>query len=196
MKTKRFVILVLLIIISVVSSYAQQFVMPNYSAAIRPTIPRPNINYSYYNNGKPADPSVKYRFSIVLKNDSTFESRTKINIDEKQNFIEVKHDNGKRVIKPSETKSISRVTSEGKMLIGMPVDSCWLFKIKLGKLSLYSFLAEEDSDFAVAFRQGENPVLPLSKENLLPYMKDDEKLVNLLEKKKFVKAVLQYNQKK
>jgi hypothetical protein len=155
-------------------------------------VPGPRFNYNY----GPTNISLKYRFNIELKNDSSFETRTRINLDKHEDFLLVKVNKEKKHIVPSETKSISRITMEGRKFVGIPVDSCWLFKVRSGKINMYSFLAEENLSYVIAMQEGnDGPIVPLEKETLQGIMWDDPKLLKLIEKKKYVKAIEGYNGK-
>lgn len=148
----------------------------------------------YYNQGPISN---KYEFTVVLKNDSMFDVRTRIVLPkEKENHsISVKTKQGKQIFFPSDTKSVSRITMEGKQLLGIAADSCWLFRTATGKINSYSFLAEPGMTYVIAIQQGDDgPILPLTKENLIPIIGTaDEKLNKLIEKGKLVKAVEVYN---
>ena len=139
--------------------------------------------------------SMKYQFHIILKNDSTVVDRTRINIDKDQdNSLTVKHKGNKQVIFPKDTKFIYRMTGAGLQLAGIPADSCWLFKTIRGKINGYSFLAEEGMTYVIAIQQGsEGPIVPLTKENLLPMVSTDPKAVKLAEKDKLHRAITTFN---
>src|SRR6218665_3667638 len=103
--------------------------------------PHGNVQHSYYTGGQryyygQGNISVKHEFQIILKNDSNFTSRTRIDLsDEKNQSLTVKSNGDKRKIFPSETKSISCLSPSGQKLIGLPADSCWLFKVAIGKIN-------------------------------------------------------------
>lgn len=199
MKAKRRFIVLVLFISLFVKSYAQ-FVppptMPNYGALQRPNIPYSH-NFNYLNNVQ-RDISAKYLFTITLQNDSTFTTRTRIILsDTAYHSIVVKHKKAKQTLFPENTKSISRVDYDGKVLIGIPADSCWLFKCDAGRINSYSFLAEPGINYVIAIQKaGNNPIVPLTKENLkLMIGTDDSKILEFIERKKFIKAIELYNKK-
>jgi len=154
-------------------------------------------SYNYYSNNQGSN-SLKYDFVVILKNDSTFRVRTKINVlQEGNNFITVKDDGIKQKIFPADTKSISRVTLEGRTLIGIPADSCWLFLVDRGAINSYSFLAETGTTFIIAIQEGnDSPIVPLTKENLLPMISGDPKANKHASKNNFQKAISIFNQNK
>ncbi len=194
---KRNYILVLLMFFCCLTGYTQ------YNIPVTTTMRTPygNVPYTYYvpgprynyNYGQ-GNPSVKYKFTIELKNDSSITTRTRINLDKKEDFLIVKNKKEKREIRPAETKSIYRINYEGRKLIGIPADTCWLFNVKSGKINMYSFLSEEeDLSFVIAIQSGSDPIVPMNKETLTAIMGEDEDLMKLIEKKKFIKAIQKYN---
>lgn len=123
-------------------------------------------------------------------------TKNRINIEDSINTIALK-DKSKRVIKPSETVEIFRMV-EGVKFVGIPADSCWLFKSSEGKISTYSMLAEKVMSYAVAIQKGDGQIVKLSKENLLDMTADanDPELTAMIEKKKYLKAIRTYNGEK
>jgi hypothetical protein len=70
----------------------------------------------------------------------------------------------------------------------------WLFKSESGRINAYSFLAEKGMDYLIAIQQGdEGPIVPLTKDNLLPMVGNDARLIKLVEKGKLMKAVQIFN---
>lgn len=112
--------------------------------------------YMPMNNGYTASsPSIKYPFTLVLKNDSIVQVKGRIDISDKYHFIKGKVKKQRVASKPSDTKEIYHITKAGFKLIGIPADSCWLFKAMQGKISLYSYMAERGSDNIIAIQKGE-----------------------------------------
>jgi len=149
----------------------------------------------YYYGQAPV--SGKYSFYIILKNDSAFTAKTAIDIsDNKKQFVTVKVKKEKHQIFPADTKTISRIPPEGKQLVGIPADSCWLFQCASGKINSYSFLAEPGMLFVSAIQYGNDaPIVPLNKENLVAIVgTENEKVNKLIERGKLIKAVSQFNE--
>ncbi|MFN5169083.1 MAG: hypothetical protein ACK5DD_05630 [Cyclobacteriaceae bacterium] len=145
----------------------------------------------YYGNQQN---SLKYQFTIVMADDSTFSQRTTIDISEKKHTLKVKTRNGKKLIAPSDTREVYRITMEGRKLEGIPADSCWLFHSVKGKINCYAYLAEEGYNFLAAIQQGEGPILPLTKANLLAMVgTQDPKLQKMIDRGKFASAIKRYN---
>lgn len=169
-----------------------------YSAPmqVRSTISTPygNVPYTYYVPGIPmhyGNPQISYKhpFTIVLKNDSVISDNVRINITEKQHTIEVKVNRVKATYKPEHTKEIYRILPDGRKLAGIPADTCWLFKANSGKINSYSFIAEEDMYHVIAIQKGEGPIVKLDQKNLTDMVNKDPKVLKLIERKKFAKAI-------
>ena len=151
----------------------------------------PGPRYHYYGQ---ANISAKYEFHIILKNDSTVIERTRINLSkDEDNSLTVKHKGSKHEVFPKDTKFIFRMTLEGKQIVGIPSDSCWLFKSVLGKINGYSFLAEEGIEHIIAIQEGSGPIVPLTKENLLPMVATNPKALKLAQKDKLHRAITTFN---
>jgi hypothetical protein len=98
------------------------------------------------------------------------------------------------VYKPSDTKQISRLY-DGKLQVGIPADSCWLFKISSGRITTYSYLPTDQKATLSAIQQGENgPILILNQENLEALTPSaSERIQKLIEEQKFWRAIELYN---
>lgn len=154
--------------------------------------------YNFKTSNKYSANSMTYEFRVVLKNDSSFSSKAKINLkDGKHHTIVIKGKKEKIAFSPSDTKSVSRVTMEGVKIPGIPADSCWLFKTYTGKINVYSFLAELGTAYAIAIQDGaDGTIKPLTKENLLEIVEyDNPKVHELIEKGNLIEAIKLYNKK-
>ena len=150
--------------------------------------------YNYYRNTSSGKSG--YDYTIIFKNDSVVQAFTKIDVSDSVRRIEIKEGKAEFVIKPHDTKRVYRVCKSGQRIIGMPTDSCWLFKVGEGKINSYSVLPYEYNPVIVAIQQGKDgPIIPLSKEILKKIIGDDPKLTKLIEKKKFNKVIELYNAK-
>ena len=147
----------------------------------------------YYGNQQS---SMRYLFTVVMKDDSTFTQRTAIDISGKYHTLKIKTANGKKVIRPADTRWLSCITVDGADLKGIPADSCWLFHSVKGKINCYAYLAEEGYNYLAAIQQGEGPILPLTKANLLAMVgTQDPKLQKMIDRGKFANAIKRYNTK-
>jgi hypothetical protein len=163
--------------------------------------PNGNITVNTFQPGMPMyygnfNSSIKYNFTVVMRDDSVFTQRMSIDVSEKTHKLKVKNGRTRSFIFPGDTKQISRVTSEGRLIKGLPADTCWLFQSVKGKINCYSFLAEEGYDFLAAMQEGDDGlILPITKNNLMNVMQtQDEKILNLMERKQWVKAIRRFNQ--
>jgi hypothetical protein len=135
----------------------------------------------------------KHNFTIVLLNDSSFEVKAKINIDDSVNSIKWGKGEEQHTIVPSETKEIYRTGVNGKVR-GIPKDSCWLFLVKPGKISTYSISSEMDNPLINFIQKGEGgEILPLLAMNVEDMVSDNEKALALAKKGKLLKAIEKYN---
>jgi hypothetical protein len=96
---------------------------------------------------------------------------------------------------PKQTKEIFWVDYlGGSKVVGKPLDSCWIFLSDSGKIRTYSLTAEMDDPMIGYIQKGENnAILPLTEENLKPMVNDNEKALQLADKKKLLKAIEVYN---
>jgi len=181
---------------------AQTFSVPQTHKINTPYGPAKFTTYTYQrmpmmNFSQQGPVSRKYQFYLVMKDGGNLVTKNRIDFEDSINSITLK-DEPKRVIKPNETVQIFRMLPEGVKFIGIPTDSCWLFKCAAGKINTYSMLAEQDMAYSVAIQKGDGEIVKLSKENLLELTADayDAELVALIEKKKFLKAIQRYNKEK
>jgi hypothetical protein len=192
----------LLTFVFVVAAYSSCFSQMSIPVTSTIRTPYGNVPHTYYVPGPRmyyGEPNIsaKYQFHITLNNDSTFMARTMINLPkEKENHsITIKSKKERTTLYPADTKSISRTTSDGMRLVGIPADSCWLFKTSKGKINSYSFVAEPGMDYVIAIQNGnDGPIVPLTKDNLLAITgTENEKVAKLIEKGKLIKAIEFYN---
>jgi hypothetical protein len=81
-----------------------------------------------------------YDFTVVLINDSIIKDKGRINIYD------------------------SVHSPDGMKISGVPNDSCWLFKTEIGKVNLFSCIAEPNTEMITAMQVGnEAPVEKLDK---------------------------------
>ncbi len=90
---------------------------------------------------------------------------------------------------------------------GMANDTCWVFKVLAGSISLhgkstdylfyynsqFSFEAEIIPSLIVGIQLKDGPILKYNLENLTNFMADNQKCLKLLQNKKFFKAINRYN---
>jgi len=144
--------------------------------------------------GGAGNPSIKYKFTVVLINDSIVKDKGRINIYDSVHSITFKDHGEKKTYKPSDTRELFRLTPEGMKLSGIPSDTCWLFKTETGKINLYSCIAEPGTDMVTAMQTGEDAgIESLDKEKVMELVKQYPRLLKMAEKGKLVKALRGYN---
>ena len=90
-------------------------------------LPRP-LNPGNYRPSTFRSPKDKFRYNIVLKNDSVLEARTRIERMKPCDIMAIGKKDKMVIIKPADTKEVWRKASTGKIMRGVPHDSYWLFK--------------------------------------------------------------------
>lgn len=152
--------------------------------------------YIYYGSGT-VQSSSKYKFTIVLKTDTTLQAKTKIDLSGKPDKVKIKVNKKRRTVLPADTKEIYRVMPDGRKLSGMPVDSCWLFKvIERKKINAYSDMPVRGYMYAKAIQLGdEGEIVPLTLDNLTKMIGEtnDPELQRLIRKKKVLSALAHAN---
>ena len=139
--------------------------------------------------------SFPYDYKIVLNNDSTIVSFTKIHISESVHFLKVRMKKGEKKIElhPKDTKVIYCL-GNSQQLKGIPADTCWLFLTEKGKINSYSFLPELQSDLVIAIQKGnDGPIVGLTEANLTSMVIDHGEAMKYVQKKKWLKAIKVYN---
>jgi hypothetical protein len=143
-------------------------------------------------------PSQPHVFAIVFREDSIVQVNTKIDVSYKRHFLIAAGRKGQVAITPLDTKEIYRMLPSGVRMTGVAADSCWLFKVRSGKINSYSFLAEPETKYVIAIQKGQDgPVIPLNSKNLLDMMGENVEadVLELIEKKKLTKAIELFNSK-
>lgn len=149
----------------------------------------------YTSEKKPT--SLNHDFYVIMKNGKSYTVRTRIDITSSEHFIEANQEELPKIVKPSDTRTLSRVVDDGRhQILGIPADSCWLFKIIPGQISAYYFLAEEKkNEFVTAVQKADGPIVPFSPQILMDMVGGDPALVKLVNRQKFVQAIKAYNDK-
>ena len=109
---------------------------------------------------------------------------------------------------PSQTQYISRNvprpgyfddgTAPEKPIFGKAADTCWMFCIKKGPLSLYSFLSQTEGDdiipsAIVGIQLNDKAILQYNEGNLKQLILQDAGAMEYFNKKKYLKAVEKFN---
>jgi len=147
-----------------------------------------------FNYGTAGEISKKYKFTVVLKDGSVVTIKNAIDISKKKHSLKGKVNKVKVEITPDQTKEISRASGYGdKRMVGVPIDTCWMFLSIIGKISAYSCVAEPDSPLLIAVRKGDGPIVKLTQESLREMIDGHEEALKHLEKKQLKRALDVYN---
>jgi len=146
----------------------------------------------------------EYDFEVALR-DTTIHVHSKIYVDiplRKSYMIYVdpraaKNDPRRKLkVYPTETVKVSR-KDVNTTIVGMPTDSCWLFKVVTGKVNLYSQLSQTKSlnnEYIKAYQVGDSgPILKLDSAALADIVRNDAKAYKMVTRSDYYKAVLKYN---
>ncbi len=202
-------ILFLFLAINVYAAQAQFVAIPHTMTINTPVGNFPITTYTYMNFPMYFGSTYKtneYHFKVTLQNDSTFEITSKIYLSEKKQFVA---QTGKakfmqdapilRKFYPYETKEIEAHFDEYDF-VGIPNDSCWLFRTNEDSIYTYSMLPEDKDYFITFFRRrgNTNPILPVTQDNVTELVKSDDDLKKLADKGKagkLIKAIKEFNKK-
>ena len=178
-------------------SFGQGFYTPTrintpYGPATIQTYHHMPMRYYHGPNGE----SMKHQFTIVLKNDSVFAAKTIVKANETTYFVQIKNGKEKTRLLPNQTKEIFWMDPAKGKMSGVASDTCWLFTMVKGKINLYSPIPEYLAE-PVAFSDSEDGrIIKLDSDRLLEYIGyTDTKLVNMITRKDYHKAVARYNKK-
>lgn len=183
------------LLITSTESYTQSFSPPPKQPVIPSTTPESkpfSPRVFYFGSNKPLNG--KYTFTIVFNDGSSVEKKAAIDIKAEVHTIKWKENSEKYVITPNETKEIFRMDEGGKKIKGIPMDSCWAFRVGGRRIITYSVTSDVEAPTIAFIQNGrEAPIVPLTKENLEPMVAGNEKAFELVQKGKLLKAVDEYN---
>lgn len=178
-----------------------QFVpgVPTFVSTPYGNIPIPTYYHmpiAYFSLGsKSSAINTKDYYMIKLKNDSTIKVYAEIDFSDSIHALVIKEKRKiVRKIAPSETKYIVALGENNLRIAGNPNDSCWTFKQLEDSVSLYSVVPKIGTEYAIFFSKPESTeLIILNEANLLTLVGNDEKLIELITHKNYVKAVKKYN---
>jgi hypothetical protein len=151
-----------------------------------------NPDYGYIPRTKVERHSKTHVFRILFKDSTVLTLNGTIDSYKNRFFLAINNDIAPRSIPSHQTLSLTRV-DESIPRVGFATDSCWLFKFP-GTINAYSVLAEENVDFTIAIQEGDGPIVPLTKKNLISMMHEYFPSTHQLVKEdKLHHALLQYN---
>lgn len=145
--------------------------------------------YRNYNYGKP---NRKHEYTVVYLNDSTTTTKAILDISDSVHILKWGKKENQLTVLPSQTKEIYWM-DEGNKVTGKPMDTCWVFLARSGKINTYSVTAEMDDPTIAFIQKGDGAILPLTNGNVEAMVKDNEKALSLAERKKLLRAIEVYN---
>jgi hypothetical protein len=172
---------------------------------------RTQMNFAMNNNyrwGKAnqTDNNFYYTFTVVMKDSSQKEVSSRIYHNKllNKNYLLVGDDTSGQKIYPEQTIYIMRTDSDNFIgekhhVVGLPTDSCWMFKVINGPITAYSYLSERvGSDFfdpttVIALRDGDGAILPLTSDNIKHMISTDNDAMKYFDKKNYYKALMRFN---
>jgi hypothetical protein len=138
--------------------------------------------------------SYKHDFYVIMLNGKQYSIKTKIDISGREHFITATEADIPKIIKPGDTKSLSRLTTDGRQLLGVPNNNRWLFKTISGKINAFYFLAE-DTELISDIQKGDGPIVPFSPQALLDMIGGDPDIFQMINRQKFAMAIKSFNEK-
>lgn len=183
------------VILFCLSGHAQTFSVPvRHSTPYGNVTTYQQVGVPMYFNGN-SILNRKHAYTIVLLNDSTIEKKLKIDINKKVHRLKWNENGNKRVITPKDTKEIFRIDKTGRKISGIPLDSGWAFLVDERKIRTYSITSELDDPLIGYIQKGAgSPILPLTKQNLVSMVHENERALELARKGRLLKALKKYNE--
>ncbi|WP_158825548.1 hypothetical protein [Mucilaginibacter lacusdianchii] len=146
-----------------------------------------------------------YEFSVMMRDSSikTFKSKIYTNVELHRTYLIYQNDSLSKTdpsreqkIYPEQTLEANRVDGSYGTIVGVPTDSCWLFRVIRGKINAYAKLPEKKSlkaESICAFQSGKTAILKLTATELGRFVMDDEEAYTALKKKNYLAAIQAYN---
>jgi hypothetical protein len=151
--------------------------------------------YGYINSSNALDRmSKKLPYSIVFKDSTKLITMGKIGEHKGNFYLYVDNETVTRSIRPNETLSITYLPKKGEPMIGMPTDSCWVFKLVEGDVNLYSVTPQPFDQFVIYIEDSaDNLFLNATKENFRKLLRNDRAIVADINMNQFRSAVRRHN---
>jgi hypothetical protein len=170
------------------------------------------LSFAFQNNTKPdSSTSVPFREMPITRNEEksyahdfyvipltgkAYSVNSKIHTTGERHFIIVNDPSlGTSMVYPSDTKTLSRMTPDGKQLLGIPNGDYWLFKILEGKINGYYILAEEKARVLSHIQKGDGEIVSLTPQSLADMVDGDPDIMVLINKGKYIEAIKAFNGK-
>jgi len=157
----------------------------------------------------PSVANLKYDFTVILKDSTARFITSKIHMDTASRrayllYINKKlsksDPNREEKLYCDQTVRIFRIDPNNyKKIEGVANDSCWLFKVIIGKITAYSHVAETsetkelNSDYLAAFQVDDEAMKPVTRENLLEVIIENTKATIEFYDGDYLAAIKQFN---
>jgi hypothetical protein len=142
-----------------------------------------------------APSSHMHSFYVVMADGKPHTIKTRIDISGSEHFIRAYGKGLPERVRPSKTQTLSRVTADGRQLLGEPNGNRWRFKIISGAINGYHFLAEEDTEYVSEIQKGDGVIVPFTPQVLIGMIGGDPDVMRMINQRKFVAAIRLYNAK-
>lgn len=140
---------------------------------------------------------IKSYYDIALPGDSLVRAYTRVDIKTVPHSITVRIGRVSRRLTPPETQFIVKIGDNNQEYIGLPADSCWMFRMISGEINVYHFLPFNQWEFAVAIQKGQDaPIQKITPDLIKFLISDDQKAMQFFEDGKHETAIRVYNGEK
>jgi len=147
-------------------------------------------SHTYINNNNAVGSSV-YDYNVIYMSGEMKKIRGRVMYTEASHSIRV---SGKKdSVSFDQTVQVARIMPNGKEMVAIKTDSCWLFPVMKGKITIYSVWAESTPQSVDAVQVADGPIIKASDEVLLAAMSDNPEACEALRKNGAVSAVKKYN---
>jgi hypothetical protein len=138
--------------------------------------------------------SKKLPYSIVFKDSTKLITIGKIGEHKGNFYLYVDNETVTRSIRPNETLSITYLPKKGEPMVGMPTDSCWIFKLVEGAVNLYAVTPQPLDQFVIYVESSsDNLFLTATKANFRKLLKNDQGIAVDINTQQFRSAVRRHN---
>jgi hypothetical protein len=133
-------------------------------------------------------------FNVALKNETIVKAYTRIDTRATPHSVTISLGDEIKQLTPAQTHLVSLLKDDGEEAIGIPADTCWLFKMARGTLNIYTYLPYPDWSMVVALQKGDNgDIMRITAETLKSMIADNPKALQLFNLNKWRLAIEAYN---
>ena len=143
-----------------------------------------------------------YKFALLLKDSTELNIQSKVYFDTvtNKNYLvyisrNQKDKNRRKIVYPDQTVLIEQYFL-GRYTVGIPTDSCWLFRVVTGKINAFAIYPDErmlKSAHLKAIQIEDGPIEPIDSEKLKSVFINNEKALEALRQNDLLKAIKRYN---